>query len=380
MKNYQVFKTVLEQDSIDNVVEVLKSGWIGLGPKTVEFENEFAKYLSVDHCIGLNSATSALLLALHVLDIKPGDEVITTPITFISTNHSILYHGATPVFADVNPLNGLMDIEDVKRKITSKTKAIIPVHLSGCPVDLQELYHISRVYNIPIIEDCAHACGSQWEFKRVGSTGLLHCFSFHAVKNLPIGDGGAITTNNPYYAERLKKLRWLGINKSTFDRTESKGDIPNKYLWDYDVDEVGYKCHMFDIVAAIGLGELKHLDAHNQHRLNIAQVYAKELANKPDDVTLPVYPTHYNWESAMHFFPIFVNHRDEVVARLKERGISPGVHYKRNDMYRMYTKTDLPGAEYFWTHELTLPMHLGISEDDAKQIAHILLEVIYEIH
>lgn len=242
MKTYQVFKPKLNEKSIQNAVEVLTSGWIGLGPKTEEFETKFAEYVGAKHCIGLNSCTSALHLALEILDLKPGDEVISTPLTFVSTNHAILYAGCRPVFADVDAKTGCLDPYDVEKRITAKTKAIIVVHYGGCPADLDKFYEISRVYNIPLIEDCAHACGASYKGKRIGGPGLLQCFSFHAVKNLSMGDGGAITTNNTVYADKLKKLRWLGINKSTFNRTVNPDDQPDRYLWAYDVDEIGYKC------------------------------------------------------------------------------------------------------------------------------------------
>lgn len=371
MKNYQVFKTVLHQKSIDNVNEVLKSGWIGLGPKSAEFETKFAEYVGSKYCIGLNSATSALHLALKVIGVGPGDEVISTPITFVSTNHAILYCGATPVFADVL-VNGNLDPDSVESKITKNTKAIMVVHYSGCPANLDRFYEISRQYNIPVIEDCAHACGAEYRGRKIGGTGLIHCFSFHAVKNLPMGDGGAITTNNPIYAQKLKELRWLGINKTTYDRTSVPHATAPSYLWDYNVDEIGYKYHINDIAAAIGLGELEYIDESNEHRGKIAKIYQEQLNIL--DITVPVPEQHI--KSSYHFQPILINNRDEVVAKLKEKGISPGVHYKRNDMFPMYPKTELPGAESFWKRELTLPIHLEITTEDAMYIAQTLKELI----
>ncbi len=372
MKKFQVLKPILEQRSIDNVVEVLKSGWIGLGPKTEEFENKFAEYVGAKYCIGVNSCTSALHLALITIGIGPGDEVITTPNTFVSTNHAILYVGATPVFADIYD-TGNLNPADVEKKITAKTKAIMLVHFGGYPADMDEFYRISNQYNIPIIEDCAHATGAKYFGKRIGGIGLIHCFSFHAVKNLPMGDGGAITTNNHVYNEKLRKLRWLGINKTTFDRTVHKESIPLKYLWDYNVDLVGYKYHMNDIAAAIGLGQLAKIDEHNAHRKMVAMTYMDELSDCTG-VSYPVYVC--NRQSSFHLFPIFVKNRDEVVAKLKSKDISPGVHYKRNDIYPMYKKEELPVAETFYRNEITLPIHLDITKEDAVYIANTLKEIM----
>ena len=222
-------------------------------------------------------AQSALHLALRLLDLPPGSEVITTALSFVSTNHVILYEGCRPVFADVQPETGNLDVAAVRAKITERTQAIILIHYGGYPCDLDEFYALAReMGNIPVIEDCAHACGASYRGQRIGSHGDLHAFSFHAVKNLPMGDGGALTVRSQAHDARLRKLRWLGINVDTYQRM-----VPGGYRWAYNVDEVGFKYHMNDIQAAIGLGQLPYVDQDNARRAEIAALYREELAGVP---------------------------------------------------------------------------------------------------
>jgi perosamine synthetase len=212
-----VFKPDVGDAEIEAVAEVLRSGWWGLGPKTAEFEKRFASFIGVKHAIGVNSCTAALDLALKLLAIKNGDEVIVPTLTFVSTAHAVAYNLAYPIFADVDEETKNIDLEDVARKITVRTKAIIVVHYGGRPADLDELKKVAG--DIPIIEDAAHACGARYKNHRVGANGNLTCYSFHAVKNLAMGDGGAVTTDDQAMSERVKRLRWLGIDKGTWDRT-----------------------------------------------------------------------------------------------------------------------------------------------------------------
>ena len=248
----------MTQEEIDAVAEVLRSGWIGLGPKTAEFEKKFAEFVGTTYAVAVNSCTAALDLALKLLDVNHGHEVIVPTMTFVSTAHCVAYRLAMPVFADVDPHTLSLDLEDVRRKITSRTRAIIPVHYSGRPIDLDALKEIAG--GIPIIEDCAHATGARYKGRSVGSIGDIGCFSFHAVKNLAMGDGGALTLNNEPWMQRSKRLRWLGIDKGTWDRTATD----KSYWWQYFVDEIGLKCHLNDIAAAIGLVQLRRLEAHER--------------------------------------------------------------------------------------------------------------------
>ncbi len=368
MSSIHLFRPVISEAAIEAVSEVLRSGWTGLGPKTKQFEEDFAKFVGAKYCVGLNSCTSALHLALHLLDLKEGDEVITTPLTFVSTNHAILYVRATPVFADVQLSDGNLDPDDVESKITEKTKAILLVHYGGNPCEMDRFHEIGRTYNIPIIEDCAHAAGSRYEGKRIGSISSLNCFSFHSVKNLSIGDGGAITTNNKYYYERLLKLRWLGIDKSTFTRTEmAQSNLnPKAYAWKYGVPEVGFKYHMNDIMAAIGIEQLKLLWKENERRKEIADIYS-QLFHTSGVIGFLRTDGSRN-QSSHHICAVRTERRDALMDKLKSYDIHPGVHYLRNDYYPMYKTANLPNAEKLQNELISLPLHLALTEGDIQRV------------
>jgi len=367
-----LFQAVISEESIQAVSEVLRSGWIGLGPKTKEFEDEFSKYINTKYTIGLNSCTSALHLAMELIDIQEGDEVLTTALTFVSTNHAILYKKGTPVFVDIQPNTLNIDPEDIKRKITSRTKAIICVHYAGYPCDLDEIHKIAKENNLMVIEDCAHACGASYKGKKIGSISDINCFSFHAVKNLPMGDGGAITTNNSSYNERLNKLRWLGIDKSTFNRTESESEKNinvRAYAWRYNVEELGYKYHLNDINASIGIEELKKLDVANDRRREIGNMYRNGLKNI-EDLELLEYKD--DRITSQHIFCIKVDKRTELISKLKENDIHPGVHYYRNDFYSLFKKADLPKLELVHDKLLSLPLHLALSNDEVEKVIEVI--------
>ena len=359
-----LFRPRISEEAIAAAGDVLRSGWLGLGPKTSEFEQAFSSYTGAAHCVGLSSCTAAIHLALHILDLPEGTEVITTPITFVSTNHAILYERLTPVFADVDARSGNLDPASIRERITNRTGAIVVVHYGGYPADLDEIYAIAAEHGVAVIEDCAHAAGAVYRDGRIGSHGRLHAFSFHAVKNLPMGDGGALTVSDAHDDARLRRLRWLGIDKDTYRRTGRQG-----YQWEYDVAEVGFKCHMNDIEAAIGLEQLKLLDSANAHRGRIAARYRDSLADV-GGLTLP--PESSDRSSSHHLFPILAERRNDLADRLRSEGIDTGVHYRRNDEYSMYTKADLPGAEYFSSHVLSLPMHLDLTDEDVSHIAGVI--------
>lgn len=364
MKRIPLFRPVISDEAIEATAEVLRSGWLGLGPRTKEFEERFAEFVGAPYCVALNSGTSALHLALRLLDLAEGDEVVTTALTFVSTNHVILYERAVPVFADVQETTGNLDPASIRKKITDRTRAIVVVHYGGYPCELDEIYEIAAGAGAVVIEDCAHAAGATYRGKRIGSHGDLHAFSFHAVKNLSMGDGGALTVRSGEWDARLRRLRWLGIDRSTYDRA-----APGTYLWDYDVPEVGFKYHMNDINAAIGLAQLRLLDAENARRSAIADAYRAELADVPG-LSLLEYAD--DRQSAYHLFCVLAEERDSLVTKLKEAGIDTGVHYRRNDVYRMYEENDLPGTEHFWTRAVSLPMHLMLSDDDVASICEVI--------
>jgi len=270
-----IFRAKMNKDEIlRELGKIFDAGWIGMGPKTKEFEEKFAKYIGVKYAVALNSATAALHLANLVLGIKDGDEVIVPAMTFVSTALAPLYCGATPVFADIEEDTLCIDPKDIERKITKNTKAIIPVHYGGHACKMDEIMEIAQKYGLKVIEDAAHATGAKYKGKMLGSIGTLGCFSFHAVKNLPTGDGGMLVTDDEKIYKELLKLRWVGIDKDTFARDKGK-----KYSWQYSVDEIGFKYHMNDITSVIGLAQLKVLNVHNKIRRDIAKKYDKAFKN-----------------------------------------------------------------------------------------------------
>lgn len=357
----QLFKPYMDEQEVEAVAEVLRSGWIGLGPKTAEFEREFAGLLGAPYAVGLSSATAALDLAVRLFRINHSDEVIVPAMTFVSTAHAVAYNLATPIFADVEPDTLLIDIDDVARKITPRTKAVIPVHYGGRPVDMDRLR--AAVGTIPVIEDAAHACGSQYKGRAAGTLGDLGCFSFHAVKNLAMGDGGALVTSDREMMERAKRLRWLGIDRGTWDRTGAD----RSYWWQYFVDEIGLKCHMNDISAAIGLVQLRKLPATNARRRKIAEMYTAGLAGLPWLRTPPM--DTQESQSAWHIYCIQVDHRDDLNVFLQNKGIGTGVHYKPIHLYGCYgNRPCLPTAERLFERILSLPMHPGLSDEDVGTV------------
>jgi len=362
----QVFKPSLGEEELQALAEIFKTGWIGLGPKTREFEEKFAEYVGSKYAVALNSATAALHLSCLALGIGAGDEVLVPTITFVSTAHSAAYCGATPVFVDVDPETLTIDTEDLEQKITPRSKAVIPVHYGGHACPMEEIWAIAQQHGLFVIEDAAHATGSKYCGERVG--GLkgtdATCFSFHAVKNLPVGDGGMITTNRVELVQVLHRLRWVGIDKSTWDRTEEvtmeqESGIRRyaHYGWYYEVHDLGYKYHMNDISAVIGLVQLGRIETANEKRRQIVEHY-NEAFRDVDWIKRPV-EREYT-ESAWHNYVIKTPYRDALNLYLKKKNIATGVHYMPIHLQPYYRKSSmvtLPTAERVWTQLLTLPLY-----------------------
>ncbi|MBU0952252.1 MAG: DegT/DnrJ/EryC1/StrS family aminotransferase [Elusimicrobia bacterium] len=359
-----VFKPFYDGKELEALKPIFESGWIGLGPKTKEFEDKFASFIGVKHAIGVNSCTAALHLALLLLDLEDA-EVITTPMTFISTNHAILYNKAKPVFADIEPDTLNIDPAWIEKSITKKTKAIVVVHYGGHACQMDKIMEIAKKNKLYVVEDVAHGCGGSFDNKKLGSIGDLGCFSFHAVKNLATGDGGMITLNNDKWAKRLQGLRWLGIDKDTWSRNE----IDKKYSWYYTVEEIGFKCHMNDIMAVLGLVQLSKLEWSNKRRREISETYNKEFS-KLSWLETPVQKPKV--ESANHNYVVklAMNKRDAFTQYLAEKGISTSVHYFPNHLYDIYKPfyRKLPVAESVWKTIVTLPFYPGMSETDVSLV------------
>jgi perosamine synthetase len=376
----KLFEPHIHSDSIEMVSEVLQSGWIGLGPKVEQFENAIANYLGARHVVALNSGTEALRAAIVLSEIPYGARIITTPNTFVSTNHVIIQHGYRPVFADIDPSTGSISLDHVEEilkdsPLQKEIRAIMVVHYGGMPVDLYRLYWLAESHGLEVIEDCAHAFGAEYDGFKVGSKSQFACFSFHAVKPLGIGDGGALVTNSHQVADTARQWRWLGINKSTIDRTKH-----DKYSWDYEVPIVGMKSHMNDIMAAIGLGQLKHFEEDQGIRRMLVQRYKDNFENNDRLFVVPP-----NGEgSAWHLMVVQFGDtetRDEVRMKLESNGVQTGLHYKPNYLYPMYSSyacTSKLGMETFYNTSLTLPLHLNMSIDDVDYICNIINRISKE--
>ncbi len=361
-----VLQPSIGQEEIDAVAEVMRSGWLGLGPKTEQFEQQFSAYTGARFTIALNSGTAALHLALDALGIGPGDEVIVPTITFISTVHAVSYVGATPVFADVEPDSMNITADEIERKRTSRTKAVIVVHLAGHPCDMDAIHEVASKAGIKVIEDAAHACGAQYNGQLVGTLSPITCFSFHAVKNLTCGEGGALTCDHEWLARRFREKRWVGISRDTWIRTSTE----HVYAWQYYVSELGYKYHMNDVQAAIGVVQLSKLDRLNGRRREVALQYAEGLGDL-DGVELPKEKPYAR--SAWHLYQIKLPNeqlRDQLIGYLQERNIATGVHYYPCHLhpYYIHTRAEVPVSSMLWKRILSLPMHPNLLDEDVERV------------
>ncbi|UCO97918.1 DegT/DnrJ/EryC1/StrS family aminotransferase [Metapseudomonas lalkuanensis] len=358
-------------ECLAEIRECLEKGWTGLGFKTAAMEDAWKAYTGLPHAHFLSSNTVGLHLALELFKTKYGwsddDEVITTPLTFISTNHAILYAGMKPVFADVDQYLCL-DPESVAERITPKTKALIFVGIGGNIGQYEKIVKLCQERDIKLVLDAAHMAGTRAGGNHVGHEADVVVYSFQAVKNLPTADSGMICFKEQADDERVRKLTWLGINKDTYARTAAQG----AYKWMYDVEELGYKYHGNSIMAGIGLVQLKYLDQDNAYRRQLASWYRENLANQDAIKIVDVAP---GCESSTHLLQIRVNNRDSLMLALNEHQIYPGVHYRDNTEYRMYAFAagTCPNAAQASQEIMSLPMHLGLTRQDVDTVCELLI-------
>jgi len=370
-----LFKPFVNPDALAGLRKIFTSGWIGLGPKTEEFEQAFCEYTGAKYAVAMNSCTAALHLSLICAGIEDCDLVYTTPMTFVSTNEAIKYTGAAPEFVDILPDTMSMDPMKLRRHIEENgpPKALIVVHYGGMPADIDAFLNLSRVYDFPIIWDCAHAMGASYKDLRLGCFEKYACFSFHAVKNLGIGDGGMVATNDKEVYERLKRLRWMGVDSSTYERSTGGG-----YKWLYSVGEIGWKYHMNDVSAVIALTQLKDLEWQNEKRRFLADQYQKFLADQwvaNGDIQIVNMPKE-DQLSAQHLFVIRVRKgsRDGLHDYLAEKGITTGVHYYPNNLYDMFddTAVDCPEASKAFNQALSLPMYWQMTTQEQDYVCQAI--------
>ena len=355
MKKIKLFDPAIDEREIKKAVKTLMSGFWASGSgggQVQEFEKNFKKFINSKSCVSVNSGTAALHLAAALCDIK-GKEVILPSLSFVSTAHAIMYNGGIPVFVDVNPHTLCIDPEEIKKKISKKTRCIIPVHFGGMPADIKKIQKLSNS-NIMIIEDAAHACGSEFNGKKIGSHGDFVCFSFHPVKNLAMPTGGLISINNHNYkkiTEDLKSKRWCGIS--------------NRKYTDYDVDKIGWNFYMNELSAAIGLVQLQKIKKMNNKRKSIAKIYDKELnvSKKIPFTSTCVY----------HLYWICVRDQKFFRKKLLEKGIETGTHYKPIHQMSLYKKSvKLPLTEKIAKEIVTIPIHPNLT---GSQIDYIVKTV-----
>jgi len=364
-----LFRPKVREHAVTAVAEVLRSGWIGMGARTQEFERAFATYAGAPHCVALNNCTSALHLALRVLDLPPGAEVVTTAVTFIATNLAIVYEHLTPVFADINPATGNIDPQSIAARLTPHTGAIMIMHYGGNPCDLDEIYTLAQQHSLPVVEDCAHAAGARYRSRPIGSHDSLQAFSFDPTKNLTCGEGGALTFRNPDFEARLRRLRYLGMDRDNYSRF--RAPTTNGRTWDYHVSEPGFRYHMSDIHAAIGLAQLPFLTEDNYRRAEIADRYRAGLHGVPG-ITLLVRDA--DRESSNFMFCLLCETRDELLEKLAAHGVGASVHFRRNDEFPMFERQDLPNAAAFCSRVMTLPMHPGLTDEEVDFVIRLVRE------
>ncbi len=367
---------------INNVIEVLKSGWITTGPKVKEFEERLKAYCGVKNVLLLNSATAGLFLCLKVLGIGEGDEVITTPYTFVATSNVILHCGAKPVFVDIcEDFN--ISVKAIERAITKRTKAVISVDFGGFPVDYEDILNLCKSHDIKYISDSAHSLGAIYKDKKIGALPDFTVFSFHAVKNLTTAEGGAIVFNSQD-EELYQKLRLLSLHGQSKDAFEKYNSLNS---WYYEIKEIGYKFNMTDIQAALGVAQLDRYETEIlPRRKAIFNIY-NEILNK-ENIILPVYKTSYK-ETSYHLYALRIsnideNKRNEVIRRMADKGISLNVHYIPVVMHPAYKKLgysidDYPLSYKVYQSEISLPVYSKMSLEDAEYVANELLNTLVEL-
>jgi dTDP-4-amino-4,6-dideoxygalactose transaminase len=372
------------QEEIDEVVRTLKSGWLTTGPRTAQFEQEFRDYVGAPHALGVNSCTAGLHLALAALGIGPGDEVITTPLTFCATVNVILHTGATPVLADVGD-DGNIDPASVAARITERTKAIVPVHLAGLPCDMDALWDLARQRKLRVIEDAAHAAGSRYHGHPIGAgdpgRGLrsdVVAFSFYATKNLTTGEGGMVTTHDAKLADAMKILCLHGISKDAWNRYSDRGN------WYYEVLVSGFKYNLTDIQSAIGIHQLRKLEQFTAARARYVELY-RQLLGDVAEFELP--PDKTDCRNAWHLFMLRLNleklecTRDEFIAELRERGIGTSVHFIPIPLHPFFARfasrpeNQCPRALALYPRLISLPLYPAMMEPEVEYAAQCAKEV-----
>ena len=366
------------EDEIDEVVQALRSGWITTGPRTKEFERRLAEYVGARHAIAVNSCTAALHVALAAMGIGPGDEVITSPLTFCSTANVVVHLGGRPVFADIgDDLN--IDPAEIERRITDRTKAIIPVHHSGQPCRMEEILSCAREHGLPVLEDAAHAIGAKYRGRMVGTIGDVTAFSFYATKNMTTAEGGMITTDDDELAAKMRLLSLHGISKDAWKRYTSEGS------WYYEVLYAGYKCNMTDVQAALGIHQLARLERFLEARRRHMAMYNEAFDGIPEIETPVVHP---DLRHAWHLYVIrlvlerLTLDRAQFIEALRAENIGTSVHFIPVHLHPFYQETfgyrrgDYPHAERVYQRIVSLPLYPKMRVEDVEDVIAAVRRIV----
>jgi len=366
------FRADIGDEEIDSVIQTLKSGWLTSGPKVKQFETEFAEFVGAKYAIAVNSATAGLHLALEAHQIGPGDEVLVPTVTFAATAEVVIHLGARPVLVDCDPATLNICLEDMKRKTTSKTRAIMPVHYAGQPCPMDEIGEFAKEKNLVVIEDSAHAFPAAYKGRMIGSLSPVTCFSFYANKTITTGEGGMITTDDEALANRMRQMSLHGLSRSAWNRFGAKGS------WYYEIEAPGYKYNLSDIAAAIGIGQLHRANDFLAGRRSAALQYAEALASTPSVELLTTSP---DVDHAWHLLVMKVQteklsiDRSDFIVQLNEAGIGTSVHYTPLHLHPLYRDRygykpeDLPNAAAIFEQIISLPIFSAITSEQVAYVA-----------
>jgi dTDP-4-amino-4,6-dideoxygalactose transaminase len=369
----------IESAEIDGIVSVMESGWLGTGPKVAQFERDFAAYKGVEQAAAVNSCTAAMHLSILAAGVGPGDEVITTPMTFCSTVNVIIHAGAKPVLADIDPRTFNIDPARVREKITSRTKAVLPVHFAGRPAELDELCSIAGRHGLKVIEDCAHAIETEYHGKKAGTVGDFGCFSFYVTKNVTTGEGGMVLARDRDDLARVKTLSLHGLSRDAWKRFGSEG------YRHYQVTEAGYKYNMMDLQAVIGLAQLQKVEPFWRRREQVWRRYQEAFADLP--LGLPADPEP-NTRHAYHLYTVLVDEgragisRDGFLNAMTANNIGVGVHYQSIPEHPYYQEhygwnpDDYPNAARIGRQTVSLPLSAKLTDDDVEDVINAVRAVL----
>jgi len=371
-------RPTVSDSAIQEEEDCFRSGWITTGPRVERFEAVLKDYLFAPHTLALSSATAGLHLALLAMDLQPGDEVITTPLTFVATANTIVEAGATPVFVDVESGTLNLDLEQAAAAVTERTRVLMPVHFAGLPVDQDALYALAARHGLRVLEDAAHAIGSEHRGRRIGSFGDTQVFSFHPNKNMTTGEGGCLATSDAGLAAVVERLRFHGIERNELGPAARATGAP------YDVSAPGFKCNMMDLQAALGLHQLKDLDGFIARRTALAERYLELLDGWPE-LRLPKAPSYPHRHSWHLFTPVLEVERAGVdregfIAAMKTRGIGIGIHYPAVHVFRFYQERfgyrlgALPHAERIGERIVSLPLFPTMTDADQDRVVAAMRE------